>query len=53
LKNWRPISLLNVDYEIGTKAIAEHMKNILPKIIHHNQVGYVKGKQITDNIRTI
>jgi hypothetical protein len=51
LKNWHPISLLNVDYKIGTKAIAERMKNILPKIIHHNQVGYVKGRQITD-IRT-
>jgi hypothetical protein len=53
LKNWRPISLLNVDYKIGTKAIAERLKQLLPKIIHSNQVGYVKGRQITDNIRTV
>lgn len=26
---------------------------MLPKIIHDNQVGYVKGRQITDNIRTV
>ena len=53
LKNWRPISLLNVDYKIGTKAIAERVKCILPKIVHSNQVGYVKGLQIMDNIRTV
>ena len=53
LKNWRPISLLNVDYKIATKTIAERMKNALPNIINHNQVGYIKGRQITDNIRTI
>jgi hypothetical protein len=53
LKNWCPTSLLNVDYKIGSNVIAERIKNTLPKIIHTNQAGYVKGRQITNNIRII
>ena len=33
IKNWRPISLLNVDYKILTKILAEHIKNYLQKLI--------------------
>ena len=53
LKNWRPISLLNVDYKIASKALANRMIKFLPKLIHENQVGYVKDRNIADNIRTI
>lgn len=37
LDNWRPISLLNVDAKIVSKAIVTRIKNVLPNIIHHNQ----------------
>ncbi len=53
LKNWRPISLLNIDYKIASKVLASRLKEVLPKIIHENQAGYVKGRSILDNIRTI
>ena len=33
LKNWRPITLLNTDYKIATKAIAMRQEKVLPKII--------------------
>ena len=32
IKNWRPISLLNVDYKILTKVLALRIKPILPEI---------------------
>jgi exonuclease III len=53
LKNWRPISLLNVDYKIVTKVIATRMKTVLPSIIHHSQSGYVDGRFIGESVRTI
>ena len=53
LKNWRPISLLNVDAKIASKVIAERVKRVLPYLIHENQSGYVPGRSICENIRSI
>ena len=33
LTNWRPITLLNVDYKIPSKAIAAGIKKVLPQLI--------------------
>lgn len=53
LKNWRPISLLNVDYKIISKCLATRIRKVISGLIHHNQVGYVKNRNIQDNIRAI
>ena len=53
LKNWRPVSLLNVDYKIATKTIALHIENVLPHLINPTQTGYVKGRFIGESIRLI
>ena len=53
LENWRPISLVNVDTKIMTKAIASRIKNVLPDIIHPNETGYVKDRYIGETIRSI
>ena len=53
LQNWRPISLLNVDKKIASKVIADRMKSLLPKLIHYNQSGYIPGRNISENIRSI
>ena len=44
IKNWRPISLMNVNMKIASKAIARRLETILPELIHHNQNGFVKGR---------
>ena len=53
LKNWRPISLLNVVYKIGSSCIANRIKNVLPTLIHEDQTGFVPGRYIGDNLRLL
>ena len=53
LSNWRPISLLNVDYKMATKVIANRIKKVLPNIIDPSQTGFIKGRYIGENIRLI
>ena len=53
LSNWRPITLLNVDCKIATKAIAKRIEASLPKLINSDQTGFIKGRYIGENIRLI
>jgi hypothetical protein len=53
LKNWRPISLLNTDYKIVTKILANRIKKVLTTVINPDQVAYLKKRFIGQNIRTI
>ena len=53
IKNWRPISLLNVDVKIASRAIALRLEKILPDIISTDQYAYIKGRTIFDAARTI
>lgn len=53
LSNWRPITLLNVDCKIAAKAIAKRLEPILPKLVHSDQTGFIKGRYIGENIRLI
>ena len=53
LNNWRPITLLNVDYKILTKALALRLKRQISNLIFTDQTGYVAGRYIGTNVRTI
>ena len=53
LENWRPITLLNVDYKIASKAIAKRIKPLLSFLIHPDQTGFVTDRYIGENIRLI
>ena len=53
IKNYRPITLLNVDYKILSKVLAKRMKEVLGEIVHADQVGYMKNRNIGEAIRLI
>ena len=53
VKNWRPLSLLNCDYKIATKAVAIRPKTHLHKLINNDQTGFLRGRFIGENIRLI
>ena len=53
IKNWRPISLLNLVYKIGSGCIANRLKNVLPSLIHEDQTGFIRNRYLGDNVRLI
>ena len=44
IKNWRPITLLNTDYKIAVKALANRIKSVLPSIINNDQTRFMKNR---------
>lgn len=53
LENWRPITLLNLDYKILAKAIDNRLSGVIAKFIHINQTGFMAGRFIGTNLRNI
>lgn len=51
VRNFRPISLLNVDYKIFTKILAGRLKIVLNEIIGKDQTGFLLGQHLRDNVR--
>ena len=42
-KNWRPISLLGVDYQIASAVIAKRIQKVLPAIISHVKKTFLRA----------
>ena len=54
VKNWRPISLVNVDTKLASKTLPKRLEKVLPEVIHFlNQNAFAKGRTIFDAFRTI
>ena len=53
IKNWRPISLLNVDAKLISKALANKLKNVIPSLVSANQTAFVKDRYISEGGRLI
>ena len=53
VKNWRPISLMNVDKKIASKVLALRVKKVILNLINYDQTAYVKDRFIGESIRII
>ena len=53
IKNWRPITLLNIDYKILSGVIAERMKKHLNLHISDCQKAFLKGRYIGECTRLL
>ena len=51
LSGWRAITLLNMDYQISSGALAESIKSVIPIVVSEDQTGYIKGRFIAQNTR--
>lgn len=51
--SYRPLSLLNADVKVLAKVIASRLENVLPSIISEEQNGFIKGRQLFFNTRTL
>ena len=53
IKNWRPISLINVDIKVASKALANRLKAVIHSLTSVDQTANVKGRFIGESIRVI
>ena len=53
LKNWRPITLLNLDYKLLTKCLTRRLNKVIEPIIHKDQTGFIHNRYIGENINKI
>ncbi|KAJ4945904.1 hypothetical protein JOQ06_023582, partial [Pogonophryne albipinna] len=53
IKNWRPVSLLCVDYKLLPKALATRLGRAVEQVIHRDQTYCVPGRSMVDNVHLI
>jgi hypothetical protein len=53
VKNWWPISLLNVPYKLVAKLIANRLKGIVPGLVDAQQTVFIQGRHLQDNVLTM
>ncbi|KAF1331473.1 putative Pollike protein, partial [Globisporangium splendens] len=49
--NYRPIALVQVDVKVLSKALTYRLQSAIPKLIHPDQKGFVRGRSIHHHVR--
>lgn len=53
LRNWRPISLLNVDYKLIARSLGGRLKSVMELVVNDDQTCGVPGRAISDNLNLV
>ena len=53
LKNWRPISLINVGVKVASKSLALRVRKVLNSLIHSDQTAHLKDRYNGESVRLI
>ena len=53
IKNWRPLTMLNCDYKIFSKMLANRLQLVLPILINEDQKGFMKGRNTSQNLKEL
>jgi hypothetical protein len=48
VNDFMPISLLNYSLKFLTKLLSNRLQAVIPKVVHANQYGFIKGRTIQD-----
>lgn len=51
--SYRPLSLINTDLKIISKALAMRLESVIGSLIHHDQTGFIKNRHSSDNTRRL
>lgn len=51
MTNWRPITLLNVDYKIAARSVAGRLLKVIGKVVSPDQTCGIPGRYIGENVR--
>jgi exonuclease III len=51
VENYRPITVLNSEYKIFTKALSIRLSKIVGSVIHEDQAGFIKGRSIFNQVK--
>lgn len=53
LQNWRPITLLNAELKIFSKALAGRIQSCIKDVVSPDQTSFIRGRSIGTNLTTI
>jgi hypothetical protein len=48
VSDFRPISLMNISLKIITKILADRLQQVILRLVHQNQYGFIKSRTIQD-----